>query len=109
MISEFGRKTDSDSVSRVKLGHLLLQMCPPPPSYFVFTPEVLAGISLPVPGEGGGGLHRPEWSQFLPAITVREIKGAADKGICRPSGCVRGGGVTFHREDDVEVAALCHF
>ncbi|TKS91321.1 RNA binding protein fox-1 -like protein 3 [Collichthys lucidus] len=51
----------------------------------------LAGISLPAPG----GLCRPEWSRFLPAITMWEIRGAAaDKGISRPSGAVRAGRVT---------------
>lgn len=53
--------------------------------------EGLAGISLPAPG----GLCRPEWSRFLPAITMWEIRGAAaDKGISRPSGAVRAGRVT---------------
>ncbi|KAG7238965.1 hypothetical protein INR49_030516, partial [Caranx melampygus] len=48
----------------------------------------LAGISLPAPG----GLCRPEWSRFLPAITMWEIRGAAqDKGISCPSGAVRAG------------------
>lgn len=95
MISDFGRKMDSDSVSHVKLGHLLLQICLgfeglPPLPYFVFTQRAWLGYPcLPL-----GGLRRPEWSQFLPALTVSEIRGAADKGICRPSGCVHVGRVT---------------
>lgn len=70
-------------------------MSPPPSScylagVFVFTQRVWLGYPLLAPG----GLCRPEWSRFLPAISKWEIREAADKGINRPSGAVRAGRVT---------------
>lgn len=49
---------------------------------FAFTPRVWLGYPLLAPG----GLRRPEWSRFLPAISKWEIREAADKGmscLCR--------------------------
>ncbi|MED6247166.1 hypothetical protein ATANTOWER_005396 [Ataeniobius toweri] len=98
MISDFGKEADPDSVSHgqvrsftpLDLSGFLKPAPLAPLSCFVFTQRAWLGY----PCLPQGGVHRPDWSQLPLAITVREIRGAADKGICRPSGSVHAGRVT---------------